>query len=95
MRLILSILILAVIVAAAVHGFFYWATGSAEPCEAAVERIIQKQTARGNQVIATAAQTFKPEAVQMLRNEGIGACYRSALTGDAPEQITVRFKLNR
>jgi hypothetical protein len=95
MRFISTILIIAAVIVAGVHVFFYWATGTVEPCQAAVERIIQKQVAQGNNVVATLGQTFKPQAIEVLRGEGIMACYRSALTGDAPEQLTLKFKLPR
>ena len=95
MRLISTIVIIAVTLLAAVHLFFYVSVGAVEPCEAAVLRIIQKQRDQGNDVIAKLGETFRQQGKETLRAEGIAACYRSALTGEVPEQLTVRFNLPR
>jgi hypothetical protein len=94
MRFIFTILILVLAVLAAIHAFFYVTTGTIEPCHAAVLRIIQKHT-RGNDALAKLGEVFQQQGEDLLRREGIAACYRSALTGDAPEQLTVKFNLPR
>jgi hypothetical protein len=93
MRFIFTLVIIAVAAVAAFHAYLYYTVGTAEPCQAAVQRIIQKQRARGNNFVAQIGDTFSRQAEEMLRGEGLGACYRSALTGDAPQQLTVKFNL--
>jgi hypothetical protein len=95
MRFISTLIVLAVALLAAVHLFFYMSVGAVEPCEAAVSRIIQKQRDQGNDIIAKVGETFRQQGKETLRAEGIVACYRAALTGDVPEQLTVRFNLPR
>ena len=95
MRFISTLIVLAVALLAAVHLFFYLSVGAVEPCEAGVLRIIQKQREAGNDVMANLGVTFRQQGQDMLRAEGIAACYRAALTGEVPEQMTVRFNLPR
>jgi hypothetical protein len=94
-RFLSTIIIIALLVAAAVHGFFYATAGTLDPCEAAVSRIIQQQRAQGNDVVARVGEAFRQQGEELLRTEGIGTCYRSALTGEAPEQLTLKFNLPR
>jgi hypothetical protein len=95
MRFISTILVLAVLVLAAVHAFFYMSVGAVEPCQAGVLRVIQKQREQGNDVVANLGVVFRQQAEEILRAEGIGACYRTALTGQPPEQLTLKFNLRR
>jgi hypothetical protein len=85
MRVISSILILAVLLLAGVHLYFYWATGTFDPCKAAVLRIVQKQREKGRDIGAGIAVIFGRQLEDALRAEGVQTCYRSALRGEAPE----------
>ena len=93
MRFLFTLVLIAVAAVAAFHAFLYFSVGTAEPCQAAVQRILQKQRAQGNSFIANLGDAFNRQAEEIMRGEGIGACYRSALTGDAPQQLTVKFNL--
>lgn len=95
MRFISTLIILAILVVAAVHVFFYMSVGAVEPCEAGVLRVIQKQRDQGNDLVANLGVAFRQQAQDILRAEGIGACYRTALTGTPPEQLTLKFNLRR
>jgi hypothetical protein len=85
MKLITNLLLLVVLAVVAVHGFFYWSVGTVEPCRAAVLRIIQKQKAQDNGLAAGLGVVFARQFEDAIRSEGIAACYRAALRGEAPE----------
>ena len=87
MRLISTILLIAVALLAAVHFFFWWSTGTAEPCRAAVLRIIQRQRDEGKDLAAAAGVLFARQLEDSLRAEGVTTCYRAALRGEAPELV--------
>ncbi len=95
MRAIFTLLLIVLAVVAAVHLYLYLSVGTVEPCRAAVLRIIQKQRDKGNDVVANLGVVFRQQAEDLLRSEGIATCYRSAFTGEAPEQLTVKFQLPR
>lgn len=90
MRAIAALLLVAAGLAAAVHFYFYWATGTVDPCRAAVLRIVQKQRAAGQDITAGLGVLFARPFEDALRAEGVATCYRSALRGEAPE-IEMRF----
>lgn len=90
MKLIGWIVVLLVGAVALVHGYFYIAFGSADPCKAAVTHIIQKERDKGNDLVASMGVLFSEQLENMLRTDGEKTCYRSALTGDLPE-VAIRF----
>ncbi len=85
MRLISSLLVLAIVALIGVHLFFYWSVGTFDPCRAAVLRIIQKQKQQGQDLAAGVGVLFGRQLEDALRSEGVMTCYRSALRGEAPE----------
>jgi hypothetical protein len=86
MKLIIGLLVAAVVL---VHGYFYAALGSVDPCKAAVTRIIEKERGKGNDLAASAGVLFSEQLEKMLRSNGIQSCYRSAITGDMPD-VSIR-----
>jgi hypothetical protein len=90
MKLIGWIVFLFVGAVVLVHGYFYVALGSVDPCKAAVTHIIQKERQKGNDLAASAGVLFSDQLEGMLRDDGMKTCYRSALTGDLPE-VAIRF----
>lgn len=95
MRFISTLVIILIALAAAVHAYFYVTFGTVEPCRAAVLHILDKQRASGNNFIANLGETFQRQGEEIMRGEGMVACYRSAVTGDAPQQLTLKFNLPR
>jgi hypothetical protein len=91
MRLASYLLAMVVIAFAAVHGYFYVQTGTIDPCEAAVTRLIQEQRDKGEDLAAGLGVLFAPQIKDMMRSEGVAACYRTALTGEPPE-VVVKLK---
>ncbi len=90
MRLLSAVLILAIAVVAAVHGYFYFMAGTVDPCEAAVTRLVQKEKRQGQDLTAGLGTMFSGPIRDMMRNQGVATCYRTALTGQAPDiQITI------
>jgi hypothetical protein len=87
MKLILWVVGLAVAGIAALHGYFYIATGTIDPCKAAVTRIIQNERAKGGDLAASIGVLFSEQLENLLRSEGVGTCYRAAITGEAPEVV--------
>jgi hypothetical protein len=94
MKPISTILLIAVLLIAGVHLWFYWVAGTVDPCKAAVVRIVQKQREAGRDITAGLGVLFGQQFEDALRSEGVAACYRSALRGEAPE-IQVRLNLPR
>lgn len=92
MKLVLWSLGLIAAVLAAVHGYFYLVAGTVDPCRAAVTRIIQAEQRRGNDLMAGAGALLSNQLETLIRSEGVAACYRSAITGKAPD---VTIKLDR
>jgi hypothetical protein len=90
MRLLSMLVVLAVLLFAGVHFYFYWATGTFDPCKAAVLRIVQKQRESGQELAAGVGVLFGRQLEDALRSEGVMTCYRSALRGEAPE-IELQF----
>lgn len=77
-----NLIVLAIVGAALVHGYFYMSFGTFDPCRAAAYRMIsQEQTgiARG------AGALLSGPIENLLRSRGAAACYRTALTGELPE----------
>jgi hypothetical protein len=91
MRFIVYLLALVVIAFAAVHGYFYVQTGTIDPCDAAVTRLIQKQRDSGEDLAASLGVLFAPQLKDMMRSEGSAACYRTAITGEPPE-VVIKLK---
>jgi hypothetical protein len=91
MRTVSTILILAFVLLAGVHLYFYWTVGTFDPCRAAVLRIVQKQREAGRDLTAGIGLLFGPQFEDALRSEGVLTCYRSALRGEAPEIDLQRF----
>jgi hypothetical protein len=92
MRVVSSIIFLAIVLLAGVHLYFYWATGTFDPCRAAVLRIVQKQREAGSDLTAGIGLLFGPQFEDALRSEGVLTCYRTALRGEPPEIDLGRFK---
>lgn len=93
MRAVSSIIILAIVLLAGVHLYFYWAVGTFDPCRAAVLRIVQKQREAGQDLTAGIGLLFGPQFEDALRSEGVLTCYRAALRGELPEIDLQRFNL--
>jgi hypothetical protein len=85
MRAISTLILLALLALAGVHLYFYWATGTFDPCKAAVLRIVQKQRAQGRDVAAGIGVLLGRQLEDALRADGVMTCYRAALRGEAPE----------
>jgi hypothetical protein len=85
MKLIYWIVGLLAVALAGVHGFFYLATGTIDPCKAAVTRIIQKERAQGGDFVAGVGVLFSEQLENLIRSDGVVTCYRTALTGQTPE----------
>ncbi len=85
MRLISSIIVLLIALFTGVHLYLYWTVGTMDPCRAAVLRIVQKQRAAGQDLVAGVGVLFGRQLEDALRAEGVMTCYRSALRGEAPE----------
>jgi hypothetical protein len=94
MRLISTVVLIAVALVAAVHLYFYWAVGTVDPCKAAVLRIVQKEREAGRDLTAGLGVLFSKQLEDALRSEGVATCYRSALRGEAPE-VQVRLNVPR
>jgi hypothetical protein len=90
MKLIIGLLVGAVVL---VHGFFYIAFGTVDPCKAAVSHIIQNERRKDNDLVASMGVLFGDQLEGMLRSNGVKACYRAAITGDLPE-VAIRFDKN-
>ena len=95
MRIVSLLLGSAILLLAAVHLYFYWPVGTFDPCRAAVFRIVQKQREAGRDLTAGIGLLFGPQFEDALRSQGVLACYRSALRGEAPEIDLQRFNLPR
>lgn len=87
MKLILWIVGLAAAVVVGVHGYFYAMAGTVDPCKAAVTRLIQKQRTQGSDIVASVGVLLSEQLEDTMRSEGVEACYRTALTGKAPEVV--------
>jgi hypothetical protein len=87
MSLLRPLVVLLIAAALGVHGYFYVMTGTLDPCEAAVVRMLQKQRAQGEDVAAGLGALLAEPIRQMLRSEGVSACYRTAFTGEPPEVV--------
>ena len=85
MRLISTLIVLAALLLAGVHLWFYWATGTFDPCKAAVLRIVQKQREKGRDLEAGIGVLFGRQLEDALRSDGVMTCYRAALRGEVPE----------
>jgi hypothetical protein len=85
MRVLSWIIGLAILAIVGVHLYFYWAVGTIDPCKAAVLRIVQKQRAAGQDLVAGVGVLFGRQLEDALRSQGMMTCYRSALRGEAPE----------
>jgi hypothetical protein len=75
---------LFVVLLIAVHGYFYLAFGTFDPCTAATFKVINQgepETDNGEGL------PFSGRIEEMIRSEGVLACYRIAITGEAPETI--------
>lgn len=94
MKAISTLLLIAVLLMAGVHLYFFWTVGTVDPCKAAVLRIVQKQREAGRDVTASLGVLFRQQLEDALRSEGVATCYRSALRGEAPE-IQLRLNLPR
>ena len=90
MRAFTWLVILAALLFGGVHLYFYWVTGTFDPCKAAVLRIVQKQREAGRDLEAGIGVLFARQLEDALRAEGVPTCYRSALRGEAPE-IELQF----
>lgn len=76
---IVGILIIA---AAALHGYFFFAFGTFDPCTAATFKVINKEkSAVGRDV----GLLFSGPLEQRIRSKGIVNCYRIAITGEAAD----------
>lgn len=75
---------LLVVLLIAVHGYFYLAFGTFDPCTAATFKVINQgepETDDGEGL------PFSGRIEDMMRSRGIFACYRIAITGKAPDAI--------
>lgn len=70
---------------AAMHLYFFWAVGTFDPCHAAMLRIVQKDRQAGDELNAQIGILFGRQLEDLIRAEGVLACYRSALKGEPPE----------
>ena len=76
-----NLLLLILLAVVGVHGFFYLAYGSVDPCKAAAVRTVNKQQSDVARGIGTMLSGPLESAI---RSEGIDACYRVALLGESP-----------
>ena len=79
-RLIATLVALLILV----HGYFYLSFGTVDPCVAATFKVINKsqsQAARG------AGLLFSAAIEKVIRSKGVWACYRTAVTGEAPDGL--------
>ncbi len=65
-----------------VHGFFYLSFGTFDPCTAATFRVINQGQW---QAVRSSGLLFSGAVEKVIRSKGVLACYRTALTGEAPE----------
>lgn len=75
---------LAVVALALLHGYFYVAFGTFDPCTAATFRLINKEQSGSARA---AGQLFSNALDKALRSRGIFTCYRTAITGEQPEEL--------
>jgi hypothetical protein len=94
MKLLIRIAGLLVVALVVVHGYFYLATGYIDPCRAAVTRMIQTQRAQGRELVAGFGVLFSEPLENVIRSEGVAACYRVAITGQPPEEV-LKLKIDK
>lgn len=78
---VLGLLIVAFIL---LHGYFYFAFGTIDPCTAATFHIVNKGR---SDVERAAGLLFSAAIERAIRSKGLLVCYRTAITGEAPEGL--------
>jgi len=78
---------LVLMIIGGIHGYIFMETGKVDPCQGAVQRVIQnhindKNTGLGALMMLNPA--FESIAASKMRSEGIETCYWTALTGEDP-----------
>lgn len=67
-----------------VHVYFYIAFGTFDPCAAATFSVVNQGS---SQVERGAGLLFSGVIEKVIRSEGVLACYRTAITGEAPKSL--------
>lgn len=75
---------LAIAALALLHGYFYMAFGTFDPCTAATFRLINKEESAA---VRGAGLLFSNALDKALRSKGVLTCYRVAITGEQPEGL--------
>lgn len=75
---------LAVAAIALLHGYFYVAFGTLDPCAAATFRLINQER---RPAVKSASLVFSTVLDNALRSKGVLTCYVTAVTGEEPKGL--------
>ena len=75
---------LALILLASLHGYFYLAFGTFDPCTAATFKVINQGESSATRV---GGLLFSAAIEKLIRSKGVLTCYRIAITGESPENL--------
>ncbi len=67
-----------------VHGYFYLSFGTFDPCVAATFKVINQEQSRA---VRGAGLLFSAAIEKAIRSKGVWTCYRTAITGEAPDGL--------
>ncbi len=66
------------------HGYFYLSFGTFDPCSAATFKVINQGESEATRA---GGLLFSAAIEKLIRSKGVLACYRIAITGEAPEKL--------
>lgn len=82
--MIRRLIVLAVVILAALHAYFYFAFGTFDPCTAATFKVINQGKSDATRV---GGLLFSGPIEKLIRSKGVMNCYRIAITGEDPQNL--------